>query len=240
MTSHDRRRQLAFDLPHRPQFSRSDFLSAEANAAALAALDALGDSGGEMLVVSGPAGCGKTHLAHIWASRTRARWITPEALDDALPELAALPPTAIAFDDADRFVRAGREAEAALFHLINVTRQQGGALLLTGRDAPSRWQAALPDLHSRLAALQTAAIGAPDDALLGAVLVKLFADRQTVPGEEVVAYLLPRMDRSLAFARELVGAIDREALGSHRPVTVPLAARVLTGLQETSRTGEGA
>lgn len=234
-----RARQFALDLPHRPHYSRVDFLVAEANEAALAALDRHPASGGATLALVGPPGSGKTHLAHVWATATGARWITPDLLTAALPELAALPPTAVVVDAAD--VSVGNAAgDAALFHLLNLTRQQGGSLLLTGRAAPARWNAVLPDLRSRLAALPVAAVGAPDEALLAAVLVKLFGDRQVALGGEVIAYLLPRMDRSLAFARELVAAIDAEALAGKRAITVPLAAKVLAALQPDNDESEGA
>jgi DnaA regulatory inactivator Hda len=230
-------RQLALDLPHRPHFSRADFLAAEANQSALAALDAFGATSGSSMAISGPPGSGKTHLAHIWASRTGARWITPETLHAALPELASSPPTALAFDAADR-VAGDAAAETGLFHLLNLVRQQGGSLLLTGRQPPARWAIKLPDLRSRLAALNTVGVGAPDEALLGAVLVKLFADRQVSLGGEVIAYLLPRMDRSLDSARALVAAIDAEALAGKRAITVPLAAKVLAALQQGKSEGE--
>ena len=238
MTSAPVSRQLPLDLPHRPHFSRADFLVADANHAALAALDRFGERSGAALAISGPPGSGKTHLAHIWASRTGARWIRPETLSQALPELASLPPAALVFDAADQ-VAGNAEAETGLFHLLNLVRQQGGSLLLSGRQAPSRWNVALPDLRSRLSALETVAVGAPDEALLGAVLVKLFADRQVSLGGEVIAYLLPRMDRSLDSARELVGRIDAESLAGKRPITVPLAAKVLAALQETKDSSEG-
>ena len=230
-------RQLALDLPHRPHFSRADFLVAEANQAAMASLDGFAGDAGSTMAVSGPPGSGKTHLAHIWASRVGGRWITPETLAAALPELASSPPAALVFDAADR-VAGDAAAETALFHLLNLIRQQGGSLLLLGRQPPSRWSVALPDLRSRLAALNTVSVGAPDEALLGAVLVKLFADRQVSLGGEVIAYLLPRMDRSLESARALVAAIDAEALAGKRAITVPLAAKVLAALQQDKSEGE--
>lgn len=229
-------RQLPLDLPHRPHFSRADFLVAEANEAALKALDAFSGSG--VLAISGPPGSGKTHLAHVWASRTGARWITTATLNEALPDLAASKSLALVFDAADQ-VAGDAALEQGLFHLLNLVRQQDGALLLTGRQPPSRWAVALPDLRSRLSALQTVAVGAPDEALLGAVLVKLFSDRQVSLGGEVIAYLLPRMDRSLGFARRLVARMDAEALAGKRPITVPLAAKVLAALQENKDASEG-
>jgi DnaA regulatory inactivator Hda len=230
-------RQLPLDLPHRPHFSRADFLAADANQTALAALDGFAARAGKALAISGPPGSGKTHLAHIWASRVNARWVTPETLPEALRELAETSADALVFDAADRIAGVAA-AETNLFHLLNLVRQQGSSLLLIGRTAPSRWAVALPDLRSRLAALETVPVGEPDEALLGAVLVKLFGDRQVTLGGEVIGYLLQRMDRSLEFARELVARIDAEALAGKRPITVPLAAKVLAALQEEKGTRE--
>ena len=130
---------------------------------------------------------------------------------------------ALVVEDCDR----GGLDETALFHLINLARENGRFLLLTGRQPPSRWKVALPDLRSRLLAMPALAIGAPDDQVLAALLVKLFADRQLKVGEEVVAYLLGRMERSFAAAARLVDRLDRAALAGHRAVTVPLARAVL-------------
>ena len=119
--------------------------------------------------------------------------------------------------------------ERALFHLYNVLGERKGHLLLTDREAPSRWPVALADLRSRLVALPAARMGAPDDRLFAAVLVKLFNDRQVPVGEEVIAYLLNRIERSFATARETVEALDREALARRRRITVPLIREILGG-----------
>ncbi len=100
-------------------------------------------------------------------------------------------------------------------------------LLLTGRQPPARWRLTLPDLRSRLSSIPVAAIGAPDDGLLEALLLKLFADRQLRIGPEIVSFLLPRMERSFDAVRALVAAIDAAALSGQRPVTIPLLRQVL-------------
>jgi len=221
------RRQMALDLALQPQYARADFLVAEANEAALAAIERFPEAKGAALALVGPEGSGKTHLAHIWRERSGATFAAANELTAAVERQAmAAQPTALAIDDAEQ-IAGDAAGERALFHLLNLNREQGGALLLTARQAPARWAVKLPDLKSRLSAMPTAVIGAPDDALLGAVLVKLFADRQVAVGEEVIAFLLGRMERSLSAARSIVAKLDALALEGKRAITVPLAAQVI-------------
>ena len=209
-----------------------DFLVAPSNADAVAWLDRWPSWPAPALTVFGPAGCGKTHLAQVWRARSHAVVTAGDALDRAdLPALLAAA-NAVVVEDADAV--AGRPArEEALFHLYNLAREQQGHLLLLSRKAPSRWRARLADLRSRIKGAPAVEVRPPDDALLAAVLVKLFADRQLRPGMEVVTYLLARMERSLDFARRLVAALDHASLAAHRGVTVPLAREVLSELQQT-------
>lgn len=217
--------QLPLDLGHRPALSEGDFLVAPCNAEAHAWLERWPDWPGPASVIFGPAECGKTHLAHLFAAISGAVTIAAAALTVADPPRLLGQALAVVVEDCDR--DGGRADEAALFHLINLTKESGGFLLLTGREAPSRWKVGLPDLRSRLNAMPALAIGAPDDAVLAAVLVKLFADRQVKVGEELVTYLLGRMERSFAAAASLVERLDHAALAGRRPVTVPLARSVL-------------
>jgi DnaA regulatory inactivator Hda len=216
--------QLPLDLAGPPSYARADFLPAEANAAALAWIDRWPDWPGPASVLVGPAGCGKTHLLHLWAERAQALHLRGEALDrPTLASLFDMLGTAhhVAVDDGEAV--AGRpDAERQLFHLYNWLRERGGSLLLAARAAPARWHVRLPDLASRLRAATVVEIGAPDDALLSAVLVKLFHDRQVAVGEEVVQYLARRMERSLSAAGVLVDRIDRQALADKRTVSVKL------------------
>lgn len=208
-----------------------DFLVAPSNADAVAWLDRWPSWPAPALTVYGPAGCGKTHLAQVWRARSRAVLANGAALDSAdLPALLA-PANAVVVDMADAV--AGRPArEEALFHLYNLAREQQGHLLLLSRRAPARWRVRLADLRSRIKGAPAVEVQPPDDALLAAVLVKLFADRQLRPGMEVITYLLARMERSLDFARRLVAALDHASLAAHRGVTVPLAREVLVELQQ--------
>ena len=201
--------QLAFALPVAETFRREDFFPSDANAAAVAALDT------PHLMLIGPAGSGKTHLAHIWCRAHQAQ-LTSD-LTTLLPTLA--PNARIAVDDAHT------ADQAQLFHLYNLLIRQGN-LLLTAPLPPRDW-ATLPDLMSRLQTLPTATLNPPDDALLSAVLVKLFADRQITVAPHLIAYLTARMERSIAAARALVADLDARSLAAARPITRALAAEWL-------------
>jgi len=224
-------RQLVLDLAARTALGREDFFVSPANALALAQVDAWPDWPARRLAVAGPPGAGKTHLVHVWAARSGAEIL--EAGDLAVVDPAALAPeAALAVEDGDRLAALPegrrRQAEEVLFHLCN-RLAQSGSLMLTGRSAPAMWQVELPDLASRLRTAGVARLEAPDDALLSAVLVKLFADRQIEVGPDLVRYLLGRIERSLAAAEAVVVALDRAGLARKRPITARLAAEVLAG-----------
>lgn len=225
--------QIPLDLGHRPALTETDFLVASCNAEAHAWLNRWPDWPGPASVVFGPAGSGKTHLAHVFATAANAVTVAAAALGVADPPRLLAAARAVVVEDCDR----GGLDETALFHLINLAKESGAWLLLTGRDSPPRWPVALPDLRSRLLAMPSLAIGAPDDDVLAAVLVKLFTDRQIRIGGDVVTYLLGRMERSFAAARDLVERLDRAALAGHRAVTVPLARAILEAADQDPSAG---
>jgi chromosomal replication initiation ATPase DnaA len=216
--------QLVLDLARRPALGRADFFVSGGNALALAQVDRWPDWPGGKLALIGPKGAGKTHLVHVWAARAEAIILDSAPLGEldvtSVPTAAAL-----AVEDCDTGLTEA--AEAVLFHLHNRLAAGGGSLLVTGVEAPARWDLRLPDLASRLRAAPVAALEAPDDALLAAVLVKLFHDRQLPVPPEVVAFLLPRMERSFEAAERLVARIDRFGLARRRAVTLRLAAEAL-------------
>jgi len=221
MADEHRPRQLALALDHAANLTRDDFLPGPSNEKALALLDRWPDWPAHTLALVGPEGSGKSHLASIWATEAGARFMSARALTiDALPE--ALATGALVLEDC-----APEELdERALFHLLNLVREDDGWLLLTTRSAPTAWSITLPDLASRLRAMPVAALAMPDDALLRAVMVKLFADRQLAVDEALITYLLPRIGRSFAAARDAVETLDREALQRGRPVNRTLAAEL--------------
>ena len=213
--------QLIFDLPLNQGWQRDAFLVTPATTAALSAVEGWKTWADKRLLLVGPHGSGKSHLAHIWAEMAQALWIDPADLHARLDDIA--PEACVILDDAQRV--AGR-AEEALFHLYNRLAPHG-RLLLTAPTAPRDWGLALPDLLSRLQAMPMARLEPPDDDLLAGVLVKLFADRQITAEARLIPYLLPRMERSIAAAQALVAALDARSLATHRPVTRALAAEVL-------------
>jgi chromosomal replication initiation ATPase DnaA len=215
-------RQLALALGHSESFAREDFLEGPSNAAALALVESWPDWPDRAAALVGPEGAGKSHLAAIWANLAGARTISGRALGGAdLP--AALATGALVVED----LAAGRFDERALFHLLNLVREERAFLLLTARAAPGHWLVQLPDLASRLNALPVVALSAPDDTLLRAVMVKLFADRQLAVDEGVLSLVLTRIERSFGAARRAVADLDREAMRRQRPLTRTLAAEVL-------------
>lgn len=216
--------QLSFDLPVRPALGREDFFVSSANAEAVAMIESWQTWPARKLVLAGPTGSGKTHLTHVWAALSGARIVAASALAEAdIPTLAARP---VAVEDADQ--AAGfRAAEEALFHLHNLTLAEGHTILFTAERPPHQWSLTLPDLLSRMQGTLLTQLRAPDDALLAAVLTKLFADRQITPSPDTVPYLARRIDRSFAAAQNVVAALDGAALAERRAITRAFAAQVL-------------
>ena len=217
-------RQLSFDLPRKIARGRDDLFVSPANALAVSLVETPAAWPGGKLVLTGPAGSGKTHLTHVWAAATGARIVAAGDLTAAMvPDLATGP---VAVEDVPA-IAGDAQAEAALFHLHNLVLAEGHPLLLTGRAGPSHWGLTLPDLRSRIEAAQVAKLPPPDDALLAAVLAKLFADRQVIPKPDVIPYLVAHMHRSFEAAAATVERLDRAALAEARTVSRRLAARIL-------------
>jgi chromosomal replication initiation ATPase DnaA len=227
--------QLAFDLEPAENFSRDDFIRGTGNSAALDLVESWPNWPSRAVAIVGPEGAGKSHLAAIWAGVAGARRLASRALDEsAVPAALATGALALECGTIEGGANEGGTVEGelderALFHLLNLVQEQRGFLLLTARAPPVAWPIGLPDLASRLRAVPVVTLAAPDDAMLRAVLVKLFADRQIAVDEALVSYLMVRIERSFAAARATVATLDREALRRQRPVTRALAGEILGG-----------
>lgn len=215
-------RQLTLALQHAESFARDDFLGGPTNKDALNLIDRWPDWPGRSVVLVGPEGSGKSHLASIWAEQSGARFLAGQSLEiSRLP--AALTTGALVVED----LYDGEFDEHALFHLLNLAREEAAFLLITTRTPLAGWRLRTPDLASRLKAIPMITLQPPDDALLRALLVKLFADRQLAVEESLVGYLTTRIERSFAAARTAVALLDAEALRQQRPLTRALAAEFL-------------
>jgi len=217
-------RQLVLALGHAESFAREDFLSGPSNAAALALIERWPDWPARVMALVGPEGSGKSHLAAVWAETTGARVLAARLLGATdLP--AAFSTGALVLEDMD----PATLDERALFHLLNLAREEGAFVLMTARSHPAGFPVVLGDLASRLRAVPAVTLAPPDDALLRSVIVKLAADRQLSVDEALVNYLATRIERSFAAARAAVNRIDQEAMRQHRPVTRALAAELFRG-----------
>jgi chromosomal replication initiation ATPase DnaA len=215
-------RQLAFALPHAESLTRDNFLEGPANAAALGLIESWPEWPARTMLLAGPEGSGKSHLAAIWAEQAGARSTTAHALTAATVP-AALATGALVVED----LRPNDFDERALFHLLNLAREDEAYVLITARTPPSAIEVELRDLRSRLRALPVVPLAEPDDLLFRALIVKFCADRQLAVDESVVGYLATRIERSYAAARQAVDRLDREALRLGRPVTRALAAELM-------------
>jgi chromosomal replication initiation ATPase DnaA len=214
-------RQLVLALDHAVSFAREDFLSGPSNHAALKLVERWPDWPDRIMVLTGPQGAGKSHLAAIWAEAAGARVLAAKLLEETdLP--GALATGALVVEDLEP---AGLD-ERALFHLINLAREERAYVLLTARTSPAAFPLAIRDLQSRLRALPSVSLAPPDDLLLRSLIVKLAADRQLAVDEGLVNYLANRIERSFAAAHAAVVRLDEEAMRQHRPVTRALAAEL--------------
>lgn len=219
-------RQLRLELRRPTSYRRETFIVSQTNEDAVRTIDAWPNWHGGCLALVGPEGAGKTHLAQAWAKRAKARILT-KASGEAL-DLASLQGRPVLFEDADRGA-----PDEMLFHLINMAGADGGGLLLTARTAPSAWPTALPDLRSRLNALPVAELWPPDDVVLEGVLTKFFRERNIRPTDDLIPYLLRRIERSIPRAQEIVARLDEAADAEQRAVSRALARQILEIADET-------
>jgi chromosomal replication initiation ATPase DnaA len=215
--------QLVLDFGHSPALDGQDFLIGEANREAAQLVHDWPRWPSHACLIAGPAGSGKSHLVNVWRERSGAAVYAGVAMSETV--VAALASgRSVVVEDIDR----GPLDERALFHLLNLAREQGFSVLFTARTLPGEWEIGLPDLRSRLRSLAVVRIGAADDDLLRAVLIKQFSDRQLKVAPEVIEYVAQRMERSMAAAGRTVAALDRAALAGRRRITRRLVAELLS------------
>ena len=213
--------QFPLDLEHAPSFASEDFLTLPCNEESVQILQNWPSWPMHALALVGPKGAGKSHLGHAWGEKADAVHLTPQSDISSLGEGSNL-----FVDDAD----SGLYPEDMLFHIYNWSKETGGSILFTGQTAPNHWSVALPDLKSRLATLQVTAIGSPDEDALMMILAKLFSDRQLMVDENILIYLVSRMERSFEMANRIVYEMDRTGLAKKRRLTRILAKEVLEKL----------
>lgn len=224
-------RQLSFDLPVREALGREDFFVSPSNVNAVMMIESWPDWPSRKLLLTGPEGAGKTHLAQVWAGLSHGRVISAADLKEA--DVLTLAKGPIAVEDADR-IAGDTASEHALFHLHNLILAEGHSLLISARIPPARWGLSLADLASRMQGTTQADLEPPDDTLLGAVLMKLMADRQLRPSPNLIPYLVRRIDRSFQAAREIVEGLDTASLEQGTPINTRFAAKLLEGRQPSS------
>jgi chromosomal replication initiation ATPase DnaA len=229
--------QLVFDFEHRPAFEDQDFLVTPCNQEAVSWIDNWPHWSSPAFVVHGPSGCGKSHLAQVFMARTSGVKISSLQLLEKEPPALLSGAEACLLDDLDlAFTPSNRHAlEEALLHLYNLLKEHKLTMMITAKSPPSRWGISLADLSSRLKTATMAEIGQPDDALLAAVLVKQFSDRQLRIDSEVVAYVQTRIERSFYALGQFVAIADKLALVKKSRVSIPLMRSVLEKLEETKQ-----
>ena len=211
-------KQLPLELPFRQVAGRADFIVSDCNALAVASIDQWPDWRGSCRALNlvGPSGAGKSHLAAIWQS------LVCNSHHFVRLEAGHIPPEP-AFFIFDNIAADDKWNEEALFHLFNrCSADQGGLLLLSQTPVGQMgWQ--LPDLRSRMRAVNMARIDLPDDDLLYALMDKYFADRQMLVSPSLLTYLVGRMERSFSAAQNITSALDRRSMAERKPLSVSLA-----------------
>lgn len=234
-------KQLALEFPHRPSLGREDFLISPCNQEAVNAVEQWPNWPYFALCIYGPVGCGKTHLANVFANQVSNLTHFPYKIPFIRAKQLSLEKGRELFEDNHCLVVENLEElkdEEALFHLYNMYRDEGGNILFTSEKAPARLNFKLPDLRSRMNIVPTVEIKEPDDDLLSALLIKLFVDRQIMPSPEIINYMLANMSRSFEFARKLVAEVDNISLERKRAISIPIAKEALAVLNSEPKQGD--
>lgn len=226
-------RQFALEFPHRESLGREDFLVADCNVEAVTLIDRWPDWPYFGICIYGPEGCGKTHLANVFATNVARLTEHPYKVPSIRAEQLNLNGVRKIFEEHKCLIVENLEnlvSQETLFHIYNLYRDEGGNILFTANTAPARLPISLPDLRSRLNILPAIEIKTPDDDLLSALLVKLFDDRQILPAPEIIGYMLGNMQRSFSYARRLVEEIDNISLERKHAITIPIVKEAIAAL----------
>lgn len=209
--------QLVMPFGARPSYEPEDFIRGTANEQALDLIERWPDWPYSMVLLSGPSGCGKTHLAHVFAAKTKAHFIEPERIGTVPADQLLVGNHSWVIDGLEQVTDA-----AALAQLINHARARGDYVLMSAQAVARDLPFTLPDLRSRLLALPSVELGAPDDALLMGVLAKQFADRQLRIAPEVLSFAANQLERSYEAVQQFARAMDKLSLAKGRAITIAL------------------
>ena len=234
MSSADFSGQLPLEFIPEPYMGKEDFMVAACNYEAFKLVDSWPDWPFFAICIYGPEGCGKTHLATIFAH-------TVSTLTHWPYKIPCIKAKDINFETLEYFnlcqclivedLNENIDNEA-LFHLYNHYRNEGGYILFTSQQAPARLNFHLPDLRSRMNIVPSATINEPDDEMLSALFLKLFTDRQITVAPEVINYMLHNTQRSFAYACKLVAEIDNISLAKKRAVSIAIVKEAINVLND--------
>jgi len=214
--------QLVMPFSSAPSYHAADFIRGAANAEGVRWVEAWPEWPYSMLLLTGPKGSGKTHLSHVFAARARATIIPTERVGTAPADHLLTGNHCWVLDNIDSITDA-----PALAQLINHVWARGDYLMMTAAAPAAQLSIPLPDLRSRLLAMPSITLGAPDDALLAGVLAKEFADRQLRVAPDVLNYAATRLERSYSSMQQFAARIDALSLARGKAITLPLVRQLL-------------